>query len=147
MAQVQKKLKKGEYTNITDMTADLYLMLDNAKKAYPANHKTHKDAVKMQKILNQKLVDTGVDMESSDTEDTDSSSMPLPILSTPPPAPVPEKRKKGRPRIHPLAGASPSVSHTPTTTPSAKLNRFPNPIMKKKLLALQKFMVDYSVSL
>lgn len=57
MSQVRKKLKKGDYTNITDMTGDLYLMLDNAKKAFPAAHKVHKDAIKMQKILNQKLVD------------------------------------------------------------------------------------------
>lgn len=26
MAQIQKKLKKGDYANITDMTADLYQM-------------------------------------------------------------------------------------------------------------------------
>lgn len=57
MSQVRKKLKKGDYTNITDMTGDLYLMLDNAKKAFPVAHKVHKDAIKMQKILNQKLVD------------------------------------------------------------------------------------------
>lgn len=61
MAQIRKKLKKGDYSNITDLTADLYLMLDNAKKAHPPLHKVHKDAVRMQKILNQKLVDVGVD--------------------------------------------------------------------------------------
>lgn len=61
MAEVRKKLKKGEYTNITDLTGDLYLMLDNAKKAHAPTHKVHKDAVKMQKILNQKLVDDGDD--------------------------------------------------------------------------------------
>lgn len=42
MAQIRNKLKKGEYVNITEMTADLYLMLDNAKKALPATHKVHK---------------------------------------------------------------------------------------------------------
>lgn len=57
MAQIRKKLKSGEYSNITDLTGDLYLMLDNAKKAFASSHKTHKDAVKMQKILNQKLID------------------------------------------------------------------------------------------
>lgn len=57
MSQIRKKLKKGDYVNITDMTGDLYTMLDNAKKAFPATHKTHKDALKMQKILNQKLID------------------------------------------------------------------------------------------
>lgn len=61
MSQIRKKLKKNDYVNITDLTADLYLMLDNAKKAFAATHKVHKDAMKMQKILNQKLVDAAVD--------------------------------------------------------------------------------------
>lgn len=149
MAQIQKKLKKGEYNNITELTADLYLMLDNAKKAYSATHKTHKDAVKMQKILNQKLVDTGVDMESTDTEDTDSSNMAQTVANTPTVTPVvPEKKKKGRPRIHPLPNSpAPTPTAAITTTPSASKNyRVPNnPVMKKKLLALQKYLVDYTV--
>lgn len=57
MSQIRKKLKKGDYVNITDLTADLYMMLDNAKKAFPGTHKVYKDALKMQKLLNQKLVD------------------------------------------------------------------------------------------
>lgn len=57
MSQIRKKLKKGDYVNITDLTGDLYLMLDNAKKAFPGTHKVYKDALKMQKLLNQKLVD------------------------------------------------------------------------------------------
>lgn len=59
MTQIRNKLKKGVYGNITEMTADLYQMIDNAKKAYPGTHKIHKDAVKMQKVLSQKLVDVG----------------------------------------------------------------------------------------
>ena len=43
------------------MTGDLYLMLDNARKAFPPAHKAHNDAVKMLKILNRKLVDVAVD--------------------------------------------------------------------------------------
>lgn len=42
MAQIRNKLKKAEYIKITDLTADLYLMLDNAKKAFPPAHKVHK---------------------------------------------------------------------------------------------------------
>lgn len=42
MAQIRNKLKRSEYSNITEMTADLYTMLDNAKKAFPDTHKTHK---------------------------------------------------------------------------------------------------------
>lgn len=56
MIQIRNKLKKGAYSNVTEMTADLYLMIDNGKKAYPNTHKVHKDALKMQKVLNQKLI-------------------------------------------------------------------------------------------
>lgn len=42
MAQIRNKLKEGEYANITEMTADFYLMLDNARKAFPPHHRVHK---------------------------------------------------------------------------------------------------------
>ena len=72
MSMIQKKLKKNEYANVTEMSTDLYLMIDNAKKANLPSSKIFKDAVKMQKILNQKLVDDGLD--DDDTEDTEDSS-------------------------------------------------------------------------
>lgn len=135
---VQKKLKKNEYANVTEMSADLYLMIDNAKKANPSSTKTYKDALKMAKILNQKLVDDGI--EDDDTEDTDSSN----IYSSPAIGSV-EKKKKGRPRIHPLPSASPAP--TPTTTATGtKYYRFPNnPVLKKKLLTIHKFLLDYTI--
>lgn len=69
MAQIRKKLKDGEYSNITEMTADFYLMFDNARKAFPPNHKAYKDAEKMRKLLNEKLVD--IENAESDEEDED----------------------------------------------------------------------------
>lgn len=139
MAVIQKKLKKNEYANVTELSTDLYQMIDNAKKANLSSTKTHKDAIKMQKILNQKLLDDGLDDE--DTEDTDSSNM----CSTSPAVGSVEKKKKGRPRIHPLPSASPAP--TPTTTPSgAKYYRFPNnPTLKKKLMTIHKFLLDYEI--
>ncbi|XP_055708043.1 protein polybromo-1 isoform X1 [Phlebotomus papatasi] len=153
MAQVRNKLKKGAYSNITDMTADLYLMLDNAKKAYPATHKVHKDAVKMQKILNQKLIDTGVGADESDTEDGDVS---MPSTSSVSPSAVPMPKKKGRPRNNPTVTSPPAAVNVPanvTQTPQGgsqiimTKGRFPNnPVLKKKLLGLQKFLTDYIVA-
>lgn len=137
MSMIQKKLKKSEYANVTELSGDLYQMLDNAKKANPTTSKTYKDAIKMQKILNQKLVDDGP--EDDDTEDTDSSNM---YLS---PATGADKKKKGRPRIHPLPAAE--LVATPASTPSTtKYYRFPNnPALKKKLLAIHKYLVDYTI--
>lgn len=138
MSVVQKKLKKNEYANVTELSADLYLMIDNAKKANPSSSKTYKDAIKMQKILNQKLVDEG--LEDDDTEDTDSSN----IYTSPVVAGSVEKKKKGRPRIHPLPSVSPALSQA--TPSSAKYCRFPaNPALKKKLLAIHKYLLDYTL--
>uniref|UniRef100_A0A182Q1C5 Polybromo-1 n=1 Tax=Anopheles farauti TaxID=69004 RepID=A0A182Q1C5_9DIPT len=134
MAQIRNKLKKGVYAHVTDMTADLYLMLDNAKKANPSNSKIHKDALKMQKILNQKLIDSG-DLEESDEdedeEDTDSSSQTL-------------SRRKGRPPRDTKSIGSPSHSSS-INTPLSKSNRImPTSSLKKKLLSLHEFLVEYT---
>lgn len=135
---IQKKLKKGEYANVTEMSADLYQMLDNAKKANLPSSKTYKDAVKMGKILNEKLVDDGLD--DDDTEDTDSSNM----YASPTVAGGTEKKKKGRPRIHPVSSASPAPIPV-STTPITKYLRFPNnPALKKKLLMIHKYLLDYT---
>lgn len=140
MSVIQKKLKKNEYANVTELSADLYQMLDNAKKANATTTKTYKDAIKMQKILNQKLVDDG--LEDDDTEDTDSSNM----CSSQAVGGSTEKKKKGRPRIHPLP-APVSPAPTATTTPSGtKYYRFPNnPTLKKKLMAIHKYLLDFTI--
>lgn len=132
MSMIQKKLKKNEYANVTELSADLYQMIDNAKKANLPTTKTYKDAVKMQKILNQKLVDDGLD--DDDTEESDSSQQ---YSGTPVTG---EKKKKGRPRIHPASSISPG----PMSTPNVKYCKFPsNPPLKKKLLMIHQKLLDY----
>lgn len=138
MSMIQKMLKKNEYTNVTELSTDLYQMIDNAKKANLPSSKTYKDAVKMQKILNQKLVDDGLEDDDDDTEDTDSSQQMFAHGSI-------EKKKKGRPRIHPLASTSPAPSSTITPASSTKFYRFPNnPSLKKKLLAIHKHLENFT---
>jgi protein polybromo-1 len=137
MSMIQKKLKKNEYNNVTELSTDLYQMIDNAKKANLPSSKIYKDAVKMQKILNQKLVDDGLD--DDDTEDTEDSQ---PFSSIQGGSSV-DKKKKGRPRIHPVSS---STSPAPTPTPPAsKFYKFPNnPMLKKKLMAIHKHLMEYS---
>ncbi|KFB53399.1 AGAP001099-PA-like protein [Anopheles sinensis] len=126
MAQVRNKLKKGMYAHITDLTADLYLMLDNAKKANPSNSKIYKDAMKMQKILNQKLVDSGADLEESDEDDEGNDS----DSSTPT-----TSRKRGRvARDGGLTSASLAKSNRAIAMSS----------LKKKLLSLHEYLVEYT---
>lgn len=145
MAQIRNKLKKAEYNNITDLTADLYLMIDNAKKAFPATHKVHKDAVKMLKLLNQKLVDVSVDEDSDgDEESTTNSSSGTQSA----------KKKVIRPKV--AASTSPASSSMTTmnispnmmTTGNSPKCKFPNnPMLKKKLLNIQKFLSEYTVTI
>ncbi|KAH8243896.1 hypothetical protein KR032_011238 [Drosophila birchii] len=138
MSQIHTKLKKGDYANISDLTADLYLMLDNAKKAFPASHRTHKDALKMLRLMNAKLVEESLeetsDMEEDEADDVDSEVF---AVST-----QPERRKPGRPRIN----SNSNASHTPNNSNSPKSNRIAiNAAIKKKILSIQKYLVDYSV--
>lgn len=96
----------------------------------------------MLKILNQKLVDAKVEEDSEGDDDTTSSSTGA------------SGKKKGRPKltsISPVASAP-----TPTTTTvspvivtgnSPKTTKFPNnPILKKKLLGVQKFFTEYTLN-
>lgn len=146
MSQIRKKLKLGNYTNITDMTGDLYLMLDNARKAFPPAHKVYKDAAKMLKILNQKLVDVAVDQDDSETEDGDASlaSLASALSNSSPGTPIP-KPKKGRPRL--LANTVTPLHGGAMSTPGSMKPRLNNTFsLKKKLLSLQKYLSDYQVS-
>ncbi|XP_058823523.1 protein polybromo-1 isoform X2 [Topomyia yanbarensis] len=145
MGQVRNKLKKGLYSNVTDMSADLYVMLDNAKKTNPPSSKIYKDAVKMQKLLNQKLIDAR-DLDNSDDEnDTDSSLATVAPVKTPNP-----KRSRPRSRAACAIIHSPpqTSSGTATSTPVAKGANRQSLLgtLKKKLLSLHDYMVDFTVA-
>lgn len=140
MAQIRNKLKKGEYGNMDELTADLYLMLENAKKAFPVAHKVHRDATKMLKVLNQKLADESDDEEEdSDDEETNSSSQSA----------GKQRRMKTASSVSPVAsnvsGSNASLNLAAGASPRCK---FPNnPMLKKKLLNLQKFLSEYTVKI
>lgn len=135
MAQIRNQLKKGEYTTVSELVADLRVMIDNAKKAFPPSHKVHKDAVKMFKVLNQKLAELSEDEEDdSDDDETNSSTQ--------------SGKKK---RLKSTLSGSPAASNVSGSNASLNLIspkcKFPNnPMLKKKLLNLQKFLSEYTVS-
>ncbi|XP_075148339.1 protein polybromo [Haematobia irritans] len=149
MCQIQTKLNKGEYANISDLTADLYLMLDNAKKAYPPNHRTHKDAVKMLKLMNTKLVEDAPDQDTSEMEDDEededgdedeAEGDQTVVAST---EPTPEKKKKGRPRLNTSINTS-LLNNTVVSTPKPQRMPITAPL-KKKVLSLHKYLLDFSL--
>lgn len=113
----------------------------------------------MQKILNQKLVDAAIDQDDTDGEDGDTSlpsvaSAASSSTSTPGPSSL---KKKGRPKNMTNTPTPPTtvtttiihatpISHiTPAITNSPKNRIVNNPLLKKKLLGLQKFLNEYTV--
>lgn len=119
-------------------------MIENAKKAFPSTHKIHKDAVKMSKLLNQKLTEMSLEVEESDGDEestTNSSTQ--------------SAKKKIRPKISasisPAASISGSMGSISNVSPSVVVGNSPkckfpnNPLLKKKLLNLQKFLSEYTV--
>lgn len=141
MAQIRNKLKKSEYSNITDLTADLYLMIDNAKKAFPPTHKVHRDSVKMLKLLNQKLVDVSGEEDSDGDEESTTNSSTHSVT----------KKKIIKPKITSTSPATSSINVANISPNMLAGNspkcKFPNnPMLKKKLLNLQKFLSEYTVS-
>ncbi|XP_002020207.2 protein polybromo-1 [Drosophila persimilis] len=143
MSQIHTKLKKGDYANISDLTSDLYLMLDNAKKAFVPSHRTHKDALKMLKIMNAKLVEESLEETGDELEEEEGDDLLEPESFTSSNAQT-EKRKPGRPRIN--SNSNSNTSHTPNNSNSPKTNRIAiNGAIKKKILAIQKCLVEYLV--
>lgn len=85
----------------------------------------------MQKILNQKLVDQSVDEESDDDDASVTSGSRK------------QKRKFISNTTMPVVVASSSISPTSNISPKAKIPQ--NPLLKKKLLNLQRFLAEYTV--
>lgn len=141
MAQIRNKLKKTEYANMSDLTSDLYLMIDNAKKAFPVTHKVHRDAAKMLKVLNQKLIDVSGDEDSEDDEEESTTNSSTQSIN----------KKKPKPKV---TSTSPATSSFNVSNNSLNMNtgnspkcKFPNnPMLKKKLLNLQRFLSEYTVN-
>lgn len=96
----------------------------------------------MQKLLNQKLIDSGDLDESEDEDDTDSSS----VAATPAKKPNPQK-KTPRPRSSMSMVQSPPQSATSTPiAKSAKSQQSFLTALRKKLLSLHEYMLQYTVN-
>lgn len=95
----------------------------------------------MQKLLNQKLIDSGDLDDSEEENDTDSSS-----LAAATPAKKSAQKKTPRPRSSLSMVQSPP--HSATSTPVAKSgNRQPHVgVLKKKLISLHNYMQEYTVN-
>lgn len=99
----------------------------------------------MLKLLNQKLVDASIEEESDCDEDTTTNSSTGTQSAN-----GSATKKKGRPKLSTTSPLSANIIIS-TTNPVVVLGNSPkckfpnNPMLKKKLLNLQKFLSDYTV--
>ncbi|KAK7081997.1 Protein polybromo-1, partial [Halocaridina rubra] len=70
LSQIRKKIVKGEYQFISEMVDDFNLMFDNAQQYNRPDSRIYRDAVRLQKFVQNK----SEELSGGDEEDTDSDS-------------------------------------------------------------------------
>ncbi|KAG0718393.1 Protein polybromo-1 [Chionoecetes opilio] len=70
MSQIRKKILKGEYRYISEMVEDFNLMFDNAQQYNRPDSRIYRDAIKLQKYVQNKAEE----VQAIDDEDSDSFS-------------------------------------------------------------------------
>ncbi|XP_034240054.1 protein polybromo-1 isoform X2 [Thrips palmi] len=72
LQQIRNKLIKGEYGTVSEVAGDLNVMFENAKKYNRPDSKLYKDAVKLQKQMQNKVQELLDFQQESDSEEDDS---------------------------------------------------------------------------
>ncbi|KAI5726180.1 hypothetical protein M8J77_024956 [Diaphorina citri] len=70
---IGKTLKSGHYSTLNELTGELNLMFENAKKFNPADSRLYRDAVKLQKLMQRKVQEV-LDREGRNQYDEESDS-------------------------------------------------------------------------
>ncbi|XP_073978285.1 protein polybromo isoform X2 [Rhodnius prolixus] len=124
LAQISKKLKKGDYGTVSEVAGDLNIMFENAKKYNRPDSKLYKDAVKLQKIMQKRVQELlEFDHQYSASED-DSADEPSVVKKAP----------------------KPILPGTTTTGPSRLLTKgkyLDNIPLKRRLYSLCKCLMNY----
>uniref|UniRef100_T1J6Q3 Polybromo-1 n=1 Tax=Strigamia maritima TaxID=126957 RepID=T1J6Q3_STRMM len=71
LCNIRSKIKSGQYSTVNEVMDDLNLMFENAKHYNRADSRIYKDAVKLQKVMQNKAKDL-VNMEKDYESDSDS---------------------------------------------------------------------------
>ncbi|CAH1403720.1 unnamed protein product [Nezara viridula] len=137
LAQISKKLQKGQYGTVSEVAGDMNIMFENAKKYNRPDSKLYKDALKLQKIMQkrvQELLDFDHQYSASEDDSVDETPSKKPRAcnsgsSTPTSTP------------HPVP-----VMPTSTSTTNRLLTRgkyLDNIPLKKRLYSLCKCLMQY----
>ncbi|XP_013138008.1 PREDICTED: protein polybromo-1 [Papilio polytes] len=128
--QIKNKIRRGGYGTVSEVAGDMNIMFENAKQYNVPSSRLYKDAVKLQRLMQQRvqeLLDI-VQSSSSDDESLSSVKNTQTQISTP--------RPRGRPRINPLPSSTQSTPSLPK----------PNMPLKKKLHYISKHLLEFTCS-
>ncbi|XP_071450417.1 protein polybromo-1 isoform X3 [Hetaerina americana] len=116
LCQIRSKLRRGEYGTISEVAGDMNIMFENAKKYNRPDSRIYKDAVKLQKMMQNKVQELlEFHQESDSDDDMDEKG-------------IKKRNSKSRSSPGTYQGKSKPREDTP---------------LKKKLMALHKTLIDY----
>ncbi|XP_072934610.1 protein polybromo-1 [Epargyreus clarus] len=130
--QIKNKIRRGNYGTLSEVAGDMNIMFENAKQYNVPTSRLYRDAVKLQRLMQQRVQELLDIVQSSSSDDESLSSMKNSAqVNTP--------RPRGRPRLNPAPVSSPTPSASPTV-PKANLP------LKKKLHYISKQLVEFTCS-
>ncbi|XP_041985190.1 protein polybromo-1 isoform X2 [Aricia agestis] len=125
--QIKNKIRRGNYGTLSEVAGDMNIMFENAKRYNVHTSRLYKDAVKLQRLMQQRVQELLDIVQSSSSDDESLSSVKSAAQNTP--------RPRGRPRVNPLPASA-------TPTPTIKVN-LP---LKKKLHHVAKQLLEFTCS-
>ncbi|XP_075986420.1 protein polybromo isoform X8 [Anticarsia gemmatalis] len=134
--QIKNKIRKGNYGTLSEVAGDMNIMFENAKQYNVPSSRLYKDAVKLQRLMQQRVQELLDIVQSSSSDDESLSSVKNQAqVQTPRPRAMPS----GRPRLNQTQSSVPSPISTPTVAKS-------NLPLKKKLHYISKQLVEFTCS-
>ncbi|KAJ8709729.1 hypothetical protein PYW08_009733 [Mythimna loreyi] len=130
LTQIKNKIIRGSYGTLSEVAGDMNIVFENAKQYNAPSSRLYKDAVKLQRIMQQRVQELLDIVQSSSSDDESLSSVKNQ-------AQVQTPRPRGRPRLNPVPAIAPSPVSTPNKT---------NLPLKKKLHYISKQMVEFTCS-
>ncbi|KAG6449065.1 protein polybromo-1 isoform X3 [Manduca sexta] len=130
--QIKNKIRRGNYGTLSEVAGDMNIMFENAKQYNVPASRLYKDAVRLQRLMQQRVQELLDIVQSSSSDDESLSSVKNQTQAQTP-------RPRGRPRINPIPVTVPS----PVTIPSLPKSNLP---LKKKLHYVSKQLVEFTCS-
>ncbi|CAH2096950.1 unnamed protein product [Euphydryas editha] len=130
--QIRNKIRRGSYGTLSEVAGDMNIMFENAKLYNVPTSRLYKDAVKLQRLMQQRVQEMLDIVQSSSSDDESLSSVKNQAQANTP-------RPRGRPRLNP----NPSSAPSPSPSPIVPKTNLP---LKKKLHYISKQLVEFTCS-